>query len=415
MTSSETDYFLIESAISAEDIKQFTTAHPEHSEYPLFYDDILPANIRGHDSGSEKFLDIVSRNVRRNYRNNRTINFIESGPLPSDPRRLHILVIVDNIGSGSQVESFLAQILRAHTQGSLGKHQVLVTALSWTSTKAGEARVVNWINEQQGDKIDLTTANKYAAPSIVLKVRSANHTETFHEITDKSLRNDLLDLFYTYPKVKEKENGKKQKKEKENNLGFGGTASRLVMLGSSCPNNVPPLFWKDGKLPTGGNYNPIFKSKNVPSELQSLVVKEMLPSPANGAVSVSASINSFAVSLHERLKKERLVQAAKRISLNGTEDPTWAILLFAVAKFSRDDAIKGTACPYDKFRKSEKVLKEFGWLDKNFTATPRAEYLVRRFGRKSNYLDYATGTKYLKTSLDASGIVYYPNSVGGVE
>jgi hypothetical protein len=396
---------IIESIIPLEDVRRYLLAKNKEkcakSEYyPLLYEDYFPAEVRDSDSGSEKLLDVIIRNeyqrARDQFSRARQPNPLirdkaEIEALKGTSQKIDLILLTDNIGSGKQVIDYLEKIATCCTQGIFSKCLVRVSIIAWTATDLGLDAIASWANtvtvEPTGD------INEQKLPiSESLHIFHLKRTESFHELSDLESRDPLFQLFQKY--------GDPKGKKSTEGLGFGKAASRTVLLGSSCPNNVPDfLYTASGKK----GYSPLFPGKRIPRDLYDYIL-----SGRHQQSRESKSHGDF----EERVRQQGLFTAANRPESHG--DASWAILVLAVAGATRNEAILWSNIYYYRFRRAERRLIALGWLTSDFTPTKEGENSVRTYGRKGNHADYASARRFMKRQVDARDIRYYPQSLRGV-
>ncbi|WP_229586604.1 hypothetical protein [Kocuria sp. CCUG 69068] len=378
---------------------------PTHRLYEHFY----PSEVRDEESGSEKYLDLVIRDEyeRRKrepeFNKNKPIlrGRSEIGLLADSNQDVHLILLTDNIGSGAQIVDFLSSTILACTTGVLAGRRVSISVISWTATSQGIQTIQEWTSRTP---LNLKNTNvSRGSKTIPFEIRYLNETKSFFDIKDIDDHEKLLDFFQKY--------GDPKKRKASEGLGYGKTASRTVMLGSSCPNNVPDFLYAPAKaIGSVLNYRPIFKSKRVPDDLRDLVSEQYKSGIYN---KVDSSLMDKATSAFlKKMENQRLKQAALRPGTK--DDPRWNILLLAVAKYDKWDAVRLLSVPYFRFRRAESSLIDLKWINSDFSPTDKGIEVVKNYGAKGNYSDYAKAKRYLKEKVDGRDILYYPHSLRGV-
>lgn len=364
------------------------------------YGNYHPSEVRDEESGSEKYLDLVIRNeysrIKAIFENLKLASPIVKGRediaalgRSNDP--LDLILVTDNIGSGQQIIDFLGSVLLSRITGPLLSTRIKVKVIAWTATAQGISAVQDWAAATPLIGKDLAV-DVEGLRSIRLDIDYLRNTKSFFEIEDANIRGGLLDFFARY--------GDPQKKKQSGGLGFGQTASRTVLLGSSCQNNVPDFLYIPAK---SISYRPLFSSKIVPNDLADYIL-DHVPRAQKSDLSHSDFLSA--------LRKNKLVQAANRSSVKG--DIEWRVLLFAMAGFSKSHALRSMEISYFKFHKALSTLIELDWLTADFVPTSKGRSIVKRFGSKGTYSDFASAKRYLKRHVDGRDVVYYPQSLRGV-
>lgn len=396
---------IIEALIPLEDVNRYLRAKeekaPANSEhYPRIYEDYFPAEVRDADSGSEKIIDVL---IRSEYQRAKTVFAKALQPhavirdraqieaLRSAPHKVEIILVTDNIGSGKQVIDYLEKVSRCCIDGTLAACEVNVSIITWTATDLGVAAISSWIETIRA-KVVSADDNEKSQPAGNLDIFRLKRTDSFHNLSDPELKKNLFQLFARYGDPK----GKKTSK----GLGFGQAASQTVLLGTSCPNNVPDFLYTDS-----GNksYSPLFPGKRIPGDLYDYIVGRRPLQPAQ---------NKGFGEFEELLRQQGLLTAANRREAYG--DPSWVLLVLAVAGATRNEAILWSNIHYYRFRRAERRLISLGWINPDFSPTQEGERSVRTYGRKGNYADYASARRFLKRQVDARQVRYYPQALRGV-
>lgn len=355
------------------------------------YDEYYPSEIRDEQAGSEKYLDLVvrsehtriSRECKAAKRSTPLLlGRAEIEPILYSKQPIDLILVTDNIGSGAQIVDFLSSVLLSHTLGGLQQARVRITVLSWTATVQGIEAINEWAQASP------LGAQTHPNPQITLDVFYLRATESFHDLEDSMLLDEMKTLFKKYGR---KGNG--------GGLGFGGTASRTVMLGSSCPNNLPDFFYiSNTKKP---HYRALFESKAIPADLIDYLIYDH-PKPVPGS--------NYDPRFIADIKNQSLIQAFKRNSDGG---PAWRVLLCSVAGYSRWSTIRALKISVHQFDQAHATLILLGWINPNFTPTEIGISTVRRTGLKRARSDYASKDPFINR-LDRSTTPYYPQSVRGV-
>lgn len=365
------------------------------------YSEYLPAHIRDVESGSEKLLDLIVRDARSSHgKKSRR----KSGALPwlmepdeivklqESPEPVHLILLTDNVGSGGQIVDLLSGILLAARVGVFSRCALSVTVLAWTATAVGLRRVREWLASTGFNEVT-EKEGAIAGSKLQISIRSLRVTQSFHDLPEGETKTRLFDLFRRFGDP----DGKKAKTTQ--GLGFGQVASRTVLPSSSCPNTVPDFLIVPLKsIP----YHPLFPGKKVGQR----VFLELLSEQDEGRE--WQTDEAFLRDIRDR----RLVQAAT--GFHPQSDLRWRIMLLAVAEWDRWKAISFLGAPHHKFLSSESELVKMGWLERGMLATPIGIRVVRTFGRKSNYSDFASAKRFLKRSVAAGSTVYYPQAIRGV-
>lgn len=363
------------------------------------YGDYYPSEIRDEESGSEKYLDLVIRNeysrIRVRTENAKVTSPIIKGrdaiaALCDSDNVIDLILLTDNIGSGQQIIDFLGSILLSSIIGPLNSNQINIKVIAWTATSKGIAAVHEWAS---GTRLVPNGVSEYAKENkISLQIEYLRNTKSFLEIDDECIRAQLLSFFARY--------GDPKKKKPSRGLGFNQTASRTVMLGSSCPNNVPDFLYIPAK---SISYRPLLESKIVPTDLADYILDEY---------SVRGKAYKPDTQFLEALRTQKLVQAANRSNIK--EDTVWRIMLFAMAGFSKSHALRSMEISYFKFHQALSVLIKLEWVTADFVPTSKGSSLVKTYGLKGTYSDFASAKRYLKRHVDGRDTVYYPQSLRGV-
>ena len=363
------------------------------------YKEYFPSEIRDDNSGSEKYLDLVIRNersrVKAQCKSAKVPSPIISGrdaieALCGSKAVVDIILLTDNIGSGQQIYEFLASILLSTSTGPLSSNPINIKVIAWTATSSGIAAINEWASGTRlSPSGEIEGAKK---PNLSLQIDYLRNTKSFLEIEDESTRVQLLSFFRRY--------GDPSNKKSSGGLGYGQTASRTVMLGSSCPNNVPDFLY----IPADSiSYQPLLTSKIVPNDLADYILNEY---------SVRRKTDEPDTQFIQTLRTQKLVQAASRSNVK--EDTAWRIMLFAMAGFSKSQALRSMEISYFKFHQALTILIKLEWITTDYVPTSKGSSLVRTFGRKGTYSDFASAKRYLKRHVDGRDTVYYPQSLRGV-
>lgn len=388
--SAAPNQIIIDSIYSKEDAKRHWKNKPgTRPEHPTLYKDYYPSEVRDEGSGSEKYLDLVVRAIhaRASSELNKsqrkrllTTEKLRSLQHPVGPV-LDLILITDNIGSGKQVIDFLDEVCHSCRTGPFMETTVKIHLVSWTSTSAGLAAIERKVSETP------ELANK--PPEIT----SLNLTGSFHELQESAEGSQLFKLFKMY--------GDPHNKKPARGLGFGEAASDTVLLGSSCPNTLPDLLFTNSGVKS---YKPLFKNKQVPHD----IVEYVTQGHSRAAIEAQQS-----AAFLETMRKDRLIQAARRHSTSG--EVSWRLLLLSVAGRQRLGALQALPVPYHVFKKAEAHLIKLGWITDDFSPTTAGERLVRDFGRQKNYADYASARHYMNRFSTSDKFPYYPVSLRGVK
>lgn len=373
----------------------------------LFYGNIFPSDIRTQFSGSEKYLDLVRRDVIKYASKLESNPIVATGaqlPIFSAGDRLHIILFVDNVGSGTQALSFLQRMLKSCLETTISRTDWRITIVAWTATEKGSTMIQERLQSYNAENPPENNNSR-------VQFKWLKKTKTFHDLQDAEQKNNLFQFFRLHPS--------KGITKGTKGLGYKEIASRTILMGSSSPNTIPDLLYKSprnsGVEGRGSQnirppqYRPLFHEKQIPTDIRN-VAPASLPAPTDSA----RESREYLHELLEELRKQRLTQAAKRSPATNKYDSTWPILLLAVAKYTRDASIREIDIPYYTFQDSENFLLDRGWIDKQFRATEKGEAIVRNFGRNNNLSEYAKATRFIGRTVDASSIVYYPQSMRGV-
>ncbi|MBV1781406.1 hypothetical protein KRR55_20100 [Paeniglutamicibacter sp. ABSL32-1] len=346
------------------------------------YDDVFPSTIRDSSSGSEKYLDVVIRNSRMSTRLKKKRGWVPSPILDiSNAQKLDelptgdllFILLVDNIASGTQAVDFIEMVALSLSIGPLRGKTVHLQVVAWTATLAGIRKIEEWYK-----CID--------APRFTLEIQYLNETKSFKNTSLD--RKSLFDLFAKYGNP-----------DSNLGLGFGGAATRSVIVGNLCPNNLPDLFiYHQPKI----KYYPIFESREIPPDIKD----QVLAMPGR---SFDGTIDP---KLRLAVETGKLRAALTRPGMKG--DPSWQILLCAVVGFGRDEGIRIVGASYDTFCRAEARLRTLEWLTDKFAPTEAGLHVVRTYAERKNRADYAASRHYMKRRIDASQITYYPSSLRGV-
>jgi hypothetical protein len=383
---------IIDSIFSKEDAERHWTwldsiSPATQPERRILYKDYFPSDVRDEDSGSEKYLDLVVRNTHeravRAFPKSQRTRLLTTKNLRSLPHPgpvIDLILITDNIGSGKQVIDFLDEVCYACSAGPFQNSTVKIHLISWTSTKAGLAAI--------RERVDQLPEFARSAPEIT----SLNITGSFHELENSEEGTQLLEFFRLY--------GDPNNKKATAGLGFGKAASDTVLLGSSCPNTLPDFLFTNSGLKS---YKPLFQYKQVPHD----IVEYIAAGHLRGVIKARESAMFL-----ESMRKERLIQAARRNS--GSGEVAWRLLLLSVAGRRRLEALQTLHVSYHIFKKAETHLTRLGWITDDFFPTPDGERLVRDFGRQKNYADYAAARHHMNRYSTSGQLPYYPVSLRGV-
>lgn len=396
---------IIEAIVPLEDVTRYLLVNSKEDgikgseHYPLLYEDYYPSEIRDSDSGSEKLLDVV---IRSEYQRTRDRFAAAKQPNPLIRSRAEIdsikgvvqkidfVLLTDNIGSGKQVIDYLEKLSKCCTDGAFASCDFNISILAWTATNLGIEAIIKWANTTLIDTGCVNEAKQSVGDR--LNIFQLNRTETFHELSSSESRDQLFQLFQKY--------GDPKNDKSSRGLGFGQAATRTVLLGSSCPNNVPDFLHAASE---NGGYFPLFPGKRIPRDLNDYIISERRH---------QSSESTTGLDHRERLRQQRLLVAANRPTPQW--DATWGILVLVVAGTTRDEAILSSNISYHHFRRAEQRLISLGWITSDFIPTEEGENTVRTYGRKGNQADYASARRFMKRQVDARHITYYPQSLRGV-
>lgn len=346
------------------------------------YEDIFPSTIRDSSSGSEKFLDVVIRNSRNYTRVKKKKGWIPSPILDISNTKdfdeiptgdLLFLLLIDNIASGTQAIDFLEMVALSLSVGPLRGKAVTLQVVAWTATVTGVRKIEEWYKN-------------IINPRFILEIQYLNETKTFKD--DPLELDSLFDLFAKYGQT-----------GPDDGLGFGREATRSVIVGNVCPNNLPDLFiYNRPDL----NYKPIFESREIPPDIKDQVL--VIPR------------RNFDGSIDPKLRlaaeKKKLRGALTRPGMKA--DPSWQILLCAVVGVDRGEAVRIVGASYDSFCQAEGRLRRLAWITDDFMPTDGGIRVIKTYSERKNKADYAASRHYMKRRIDASGITYYPISLRGV-
>lgn len=367
----------------------------------VLYSDAGPLEIRDAKSGSERLLDLAARNIYKKIEKVdafKNLTVIEHREQLRDSavagKVLHLFLISDNVGSGKQAAEFLESAIASVRIGLLKEFSVIIHPISYCATRQGESRI-----RGTADNYELRISDKGEIPAkgegVMWDFEFFRETETFFDAYDSKNRTGerVFDLFSRYVD--------RNHRRRTRGQGFGGTASRDVVLGASCPNTLPEMFYFEcAKM----NYKPLFPERIIRGDF------------------ASALTDLYGIEVHgihespqftELVRKKRLITAVKHAQFE--ENPIWAVLLLAVAGVGEPESIKLARAPYVQFAQAVKALRDIGWIDSNFNATTRGVNVVKNFGRKHNYSEFSRAKSYVTNKLDAGESVYYPQSVRGVQ
>lgn len=367
----------------------------EPIEKPMPYMDYFPSEIRDQESGSEKFLDLTIREELRRLRRQdvqgKRRSMIVSSRNDVDKLcagdTVELILLTDNIGSGKQVIDFITAIHRARTSGPFRDCTLRIQILAWTATAQGVSTIQSYLQQHFGE-----ASSSADHPENLFDVIHMRETPTYKDEGDIDRRRRVLELFRKY--------GDPRQRKQSKGLGFGQAATRTVIIGSSCPNTVPDMFYSIQKK---SSYSPLFPNKSIPNDV---IQYAMSVGPK------SQSVGGRDDYLTE-MRKARLVQAARRPDKEG--DPTWRVLIQAVLGKDKWAAFRAVQSSYHQFTQSQDILLSLGWITRNFEATERGEKVVRQYGLQKSSREYMSAHHLVMRRIDDERPPYYPQSMRGVQ
>lgn len=381
--------FYIAPVISKRDVEVHLELKRDKSEPmrdsadPLrMFDDYQPLDLVGDpDAGSENYLALVARDIRKSYPARSKFDgslekFCEAKKAKS---RLDFIFIVDNSMSGSQVAFFMDSFWRSEQVSSFLEGQqtrIQVHLICWGATR------------QVIDILDSAPEYLKVNRTIVCQVPTVETVFPPGDALDA-----IMHIIQKYPKAADPTVvGKK-------GLGFLDTGALFLPLGASAPNNMPELLTRSHS--NNARYAALFRGRRIPPD-----IKAITPSPSPLPL---RNVDSY----YEKLRKKKLLTAVK-ISKEG-QSKEWAMLLLMALHYTETDIRTELGLSYIESKRILELFKQIGWATSGFTLTQSGQKSLREFGRHENYSEYKRGVRYVHAEIDGERGAYYPKSVRGVK
>lgn len=229
IVESSQNLFYVAPVVSMEDIRDHLNLDQHDPRIPSMFDEFRPHEILNRDSGSENYLALVARDIRRKFRPQADVtgNAIDFQLVRTTENQLGFIFIVDNSMSGKQVTDFMESFWKSAAVDSLLKmhaKRVQVHLVCWGATPEVIAK--------------LDSGPEWLKVNRVIVAEVPTVATAFPE---GEALNEVMRLAQKYPKTANPDQKGKR------GLGFGDAGALFLPLGSSAPNNMPDLLIRGGK------------------------------------------------------------------------------------------------------------------------------------------------------------------------
>lgn len=372
--------FYIAPVISVEDVQR-KCGLPPGSPAPRMFDDYQPLEQMSPEGGSENYLGLVARDVRKAYGKNATFSATgeEFAKVQKAGEQIRFIFIVDNSMSGTQVSTFLSSFWNSEKIRTLLNSpgaSVQIHLICWGATPA----VIEML-ERTHESLKVNYVVVAEVPVVATSFPPGDSLDA------------VMVLIQKYPNKAKEVIGKR-------GLGFMDTGALFLPLGSSAPNNMPDLLIRNAKGKREGRYFALFPGRRISAD-----IKALTPPPSPLPVRNPEAFN-------RRIRKQKLLTAYK--ITRGGRSKDWAMILLMALEY-KPAAIRGElGLSYIEAQKLVRGLVNIGWATESYTLTESGNRNLRLFGRKRNYSEFKHGLRFVKNRFDGVPVAYYPSSVRGV-
>ncbi|MHA7281977.1 phosphoribosyltransferase-like protein [Arthrobacter sp. TMS2-4] len=380
--SSSDNIFYLAPIVSKEDVLDHLEIDRKANQQPRMFDDYQPLDMIGKNAGSENYLALVARDIRKRYGKQAMFggSVDEFKKVTSSKEQIGFIFIVDNSMSGSQVAFFMNSFWSSELVSSLlaGKQtSIQIHLVCWGAT----GQVIKMLDSAP----EYLRVNR----TIVCEVPTVETSFPAGDALDA-----VMHIIQKYPKIVTRpEIGKR-------GLGYKDTGALFLPLGSSAPNNMPDLLIRSAPGRSINKYAALFDGRRIPPD-----VKALSPGPSPLPLRNPDFYNQL-------LRKQKLLTAAK-ITKDG-QSKEWAMVLLMALRYS-PSAIRGElGLSYIESRRVLNTFKEIGWATNSFTLTELGYMNLRKFGSQENYSEYRSGIRFIQAEVDGVRGAYYPKAVRGV-